>query len=492
MRDGDHPLNPSQPTPTPRELDRARGAADALAERFGLPGNLAPYAPLRWRRPDRGDAGDGAVLHLEDFSAIPFLKDIVGVDEYQHRARVRASEGQLFAAATEPAEGYEDYCRDRLGLGRVTFVHAPGGGTLSPAEACLDADPLGRLVTAAKGAGAMTFHPYMGIDAVWRLGAEVRRRAGVPVSVLAPPPPVTWIANDKAAFGSLVRAVLGDDAWAECFDSAVPEQLAAHLLDLTDRHTQVGLKRLRCASAMGNRVFDGAHLRSLGTAGVDAAVREFLATTEWDGEEEVQAVAWLGTDCSPSTQLFIPPDGLGDPQVDGIYEQLLEGPEKVFLGSRPSTLPAEVHGRLANYSLRLATALQRLGYVGRCSFDFLLLGDPEKAPRLVLTECNGRWGGTSTPMTLVDRVTGGERPPYRAQDVLHPGLVGRSLAEVLGALGDEAFDARSGRGRYLLYNVGPLRRFGKLDVIALGRTQGEAEDALEIDLPGRLGLSPVG
>ncbi len=36
---------------------------------------------------------------------------------------------------------------------------------------------------------------------------------------------------------------------------------------------------------------------------------------------------------------------------------------------------------------------------------------------------------------------------------------------------------------------GPLEGFGKLDVIALGETQSEAEAALEEDLPRILGLS---
>ena len=55
-------------------------------------------------------------------------------------------------------------------------------------------------------------------------------------------------------------------------------------------------------------------------------------------------------------------------------------------------------------------------------------------------------------------------------------------------MGDEAWDRDSGRGRFLFYNTGPLKSHGKLDVIALGESQAEADAALEEDLPRLWGL----
>ena len=43
-------------------------------------------------------------LQLDDVSGIPFLSDIAGVEEYQHRARLRARAGDLFAAVTPARE----------------------------------------------------------------------------------------------------------------------------------------------------------------------------------------------------------------------------------------------------------------------------------------------------------------------------------------------------------------------------------------------------
>jgi len=171
-----------------------------------------------------------------------------------------------------------------------------------------------------------------------------------------------------------------------------------------------------------------------------------------------------------------------------VYEQLLEGEEKIFLGSRPSLLPREINETLVTASIRVAVGLQELGYVGRCSFDFIVVDCPSNDFRVKFVEANGRWGGTSTPMRLVDRIVKGPRPAYRAQDFMDHGLIGVSFPEILKRVGDDLYDPASGKGRFVFYNVGPLTRSGKLDVIALGRTPDEAEEALGSDLPRLLGL----
>lgn len=237
---------------------------------------------------------------------------------------------------------------------------------------------------------------------------------------------------------------------------------------------------------MGNAVFASRDVLSDRDAA--HAVEEFLRRTEWPEGEEVLAVAWLETDLSPSTQLWIPPIGRGEPRLDGIYEQILKGKEKVFVGSRPSTLPDEVNHELGACALMIGAALQELGYVGRCSFDHLVTGDVHGDFQVVFTECNGRWGGTSTPMSLLDRLLQGPRPAYRAQDVVYPELIGARLPDLLELVGDAMFRSDSGEGRFIFYNVGPLSGHGKFDVISIGSDQEDAERGVLEILPERLGL----
>jgi hypothetical protein len=469
-------------------MRNARSPADAvrpLAERLDLEAQLEPYATHRWL----GTDGRQPVLHLDDVSKIPFVQDVVGVEEYQHRARVRARTGDLFTAVTDPSDGYEDYCRNTLGLGAPEFVRASSGRhAYAVADACFSGPPFGTLVERARIAGGLSIHPYMAIGEVWQLAARVAEASNTRVEVVGPPPPVLWIANDKAALSEIVSRVLSEDWIVETFSGTEPEVMAQRLQRLARSATSVGLKRARCASGLGNAVYDAESLRKLDFTGVLGEVEAFLRRTEWPGDEEVLVVAWEATDCSPSSQLWIPPLGVGAPRVEGVYEQLLEGDNRVFLGSRPSTLPEPVNREIAAASLAVGEALQSLGYVGRCSFDFILLGDPDGEFRLKFTECNGRWGGTSTPMHLVDRVVDGPRPPYRAQDFMQVGLVGVEFREVLERLDSAVYNAATGEGSYILYNVGPLTNTGKFDVVAIGSTPGEAETLIQEDLPRRLGL----
>ena len=457
----------------------------AFAHDLDLTERLKPFASRAWSPA----APPGPVLHLEDVSAIPFLTDIPGVEEYQHRARVRAKTGDLYATVTPPDPAYDDYCVETIDIGRPEWVDArTTNDPLNVARACLNRVPFSRLLEVVREAGTLVIHPYMSIDDVWVLAEQLAHETGSPVSVLGSPPPVTWIANDKALFTRLVTLVLGPGWTTETHEAQEPAALATLVRDIAGRYPSVGLKRTRCASAMGNLVLRSSSVNEESVSATETTVSAFLTKTEWPGNEPVLVVAWEDAASSPSTQWWIPPTGHGEPRLDGIYEQILEGDRKVFVGSRPSTLPAHVEDLIGSASGQVARALQHLGYVGRCSFDHLVVGDPGTRFTVRFTECNGRWGGTSTPMHLVDRVVAGPRPAYRAQDFSHDRLSDFPFADILSRLGADVFDRHRQTGRFIFYNLGPLRTHGKLDVIAIGKTQAEAEQALLADLPRRLAL----
>jgi len=429
-------------------------------------GRYPQVAPWRAEYAWQGAMGEAPVVHLEDVSGIPFVDGVPGVEEYQHRARVRASAGDIVVTTTPPQPGYEEYCQLTLGMGVPEYVVAEI--TRSPtavAHAATHGSAFARLTEIARERGALALHPYMGIEDVWSLARALKGATGADVRVLAPAPEALWVANDKLALDDLARAIGLEDFLVDTRAVRSPEGLTETLRASASRFERVGLKRTRCASAMGNEVFVAADIVAEPEERTRARVDAFLERTQWPGDEDVMVVEWIDTPLSPSTQLWIPALSSGlPPRLDGIYEQLLYGVERTFLGSRPSTLSPAVHEDLAKVSLMLASAFQVLGYVGRCSFDFIVAHEDD----VRLTECNGRWGGTSTPMHLVDRLMPGPRPAYLAQDVVHDALVGVPFAEVLSRAGEHAFDVRTGEGRFVFYNPGPLVRSGKVDVVAVG------------------------
>ncbi|MGE4620036.1 MAG: hypothetical protein AAEJ04_09545 [Planctomycetota bacterium] len=429
------------------------------------------------------------VLHLDDVSGIPFLTGVKGVDEYQHRARVRCGDGDLFATVTDPTAGYEQYCQDFLGMGSPQHLYSrPSDGPLEVSEGCSQGETYQQLIEKARSAGGLLIEPYMGIEATWELGEKIAADSGVPIQIVAPPPEVTWVANDKAFFSELVSDVVGKEALVVTRTATDVETLSRHLRDISVGVKRVAIKRTRCASAMGNRLLQTADIVDLSISELESRVSEFLASMDWPVGEEVIACVWEETDLSPSTQWWIPPRGIRRPRIDGIYEQILEGEEKLFVGSRPSTLPTNINEALVAQSRPVVHALQELGYVGRCSFDHLVVGDPLGDPVLRITECNGRWGGTSTPMHLIDRVIPGERPAYRAQDFIDESLIGVPFPQLCERIGEQLLDVRSGEGQFLLYNVGPLRQSGKFDVIAIAADSDEADRLLTEVLPELLGV----
>ena len=200
----------------PDTASLASQAVQPLADRLDLDRRLAAYDPHRWD----GSAIEGPVLHIDDFSGIPFLVDITGVEEYQHRARLRAGAGDLYVATTRPTPGYESYCEETLGLAPVETLTAKAvDKPMYLARAAGAGETRARLLVAARDAGRLTLHPFMGIEDIWDLGQSIAEEVDVPVTVLAPPPPTTWIANDKALFDEVVDLVLGRDWLVETFSS---------------------------------------------------------------------------------------------------------------------------------------------------------------------------------------------------------------------------------------------------------------------------------
>ena len=72
---------------------------------------------------------------------------------------------------------------------------------------------------------------------------------------------------------------------------------------------------------------------------------------------------------------------------------------------------------------------------------------------------------------------------------MHPGLLGARFNDVLATLGEQLYDPVTGKGTFILYNVGPLAASGKLDVIALGASPEHADELMEEALPKALGLT---
>lgn len=430
-----------------------------------------------------------ASVHIDDMSVIPLVTRFYDVSFLQHRARLRAGAGDAIVSRRRPPDAYVAYARDQLELGRVTWMHpAIQEDPQGIAAACWrDRSVRTRLLRSLRAGRWRYIHPHIGSFPVWATARLLARRSKAPIEVIAPHPGLAAAVNDKLWLAHVVSRLFGQ--WHIPPTAGVwnTSTLTRVVLRMCLQAETVVVKLPDSAGGAGNLLLDASTIRHVPTDELRRYLITELRPLGWEGRGPLLVSCWASDVLSsPSAQLWIPPQLDEDPIIEGIYEQRFAG-TGFFAGSRPARLPGTVLDEIAYRCWALGRLFQHLGYVGRCSFDLLLAGDAPDRGRLAFIECNGRWGGTSAPMTLMNRLFGDwARAPYAAREVHVPGLEQLGFADLLAALGDEAYDARTGRGRFILYNPHGIEARAGVDAIAIGRSWEEASYMVEVVLPSKL------
>lgn len=473
------------PRLAPQDVERVEALADELRRQrpaLILPGDRAHLAD--------GVLDDAPSLHLEDLSAI--AEPAVGFDTtyIQDRARLRATDGDVVAIARPPAPGYEEYCAEMLGLGSPAWISSSAGeSTRHLASLCWTDRKMRRALThAVRADGLRYIHPFMGGREVWELAALLQDATRRPVKVIAPPPGVTTWANDKVAFSETVARLFGERLVPVTRSACNLALLSHRVRELASRSQAIGLKVPDAAGGLGNLVVDASRYRGRSLRSIRRSLRRQLSRIGWRPGRELMVDRWeVDAVAAPSAQLWIPHDPEQTPVIEGLFEQVLAGPTPAFVGVRPATLPAAQRREIGDRCALLGLLFQRLGYVGRCSFDMILAGRDLRSARLEFIECNGRWGGTSLPMTLMNRLLGDwQRRPFVVHCAYVHGVERLGFDVLLRCFERELFDARTGRGRLILFNPARLRARSGVEVVALGDSDEEAAHLAEIEVPRRL------
>lgn len=434
---------------------------------------------------------EGPTLHLDDLSEIALVGDAQSDWYYQDRARLRADTGDV-VACSRPVEGsYESYCRDWLGMGEVEWLVSEQSGKLGGflAARCWADQGLRRQLIERVRAGRLeVIHPHMGIKPVWALAESLFRETGRRVRVLGPPPELCERVNHKGWFAAVVNRLLGP-MWVPRVECADNFTTVARLVAKVAKESRlVGVKLPDSAGGEGNVVLEAEPLRGMKALALRELLQERLAHLRWSGEDVLLVSPWLenvvGT---PSVQTWIVPTAEGEPVVEGVFDQIVTGQRGRFVGSIPSKLDEGLRSEIATQAWLLARVFQRLGYVGRCSFDLILTEEDVGARRPRFIECNGRWGGTSGPMLMMSRVMGDWKSrPYASFESVVAGVKELGFAKLMERLGPVLHDGRTGRGWLLLYNPGFLAKEGGVRYVALGDSTEEAVRRAMQDVPQRL------
>ncbi|MHC5064723.1 MAG: hemerythrin domain-containing protein [Planctomycetota bacterium] len=475
----------SFPKPAPASVRRVERIAEEIRAAHA---ELARDEAFRALRPRK--LGDGPALHLDDLSGIPLLDKIYDPSFLETRARLRAVDGDFVASCSLAIPGYEDYCEKRLGLGSVTWLRPrPRGNALHVASSCWsDRRVREEIISALRDDRLRYLHPHIGSHDVWAVAMLFSDASKKRFPVIAPPPMLCQFVNDKLWFTDVVKRLFGSE-FVPRTHHAENYATAAHLVRwLSAGDESIALKIPDSAGGRGNLVLSPERFRDLPIGKIRTELRGLLGELDWEIGDRLLVGTWeSGVLEAPSSQLWIPPEELGPPVVEGLFLQAIGSDLKSFRGSRPAHLPEQVANELLEKSWLLARLFQRLDYVGRCSFDMLLVGKDLDHCRPEFIECNGRWGGTSTPMTLMNRLFGDwAAQPYAAQAVKVPGLEKLRFAEILGHFGDDVYDAGTGCGSVVFYGPGRMSANGGIDALSLADDWDWAVERIQSEIRERI------
>lgn len=415
---------------------------------------------------------DAPAIHIDDFSEVGGIEGRFDVRPLQDRARLRAAEGDTVISGCPETSGYEEYCDQVLGLGQVNWLRPeiPESSTQITSATWQSRQIRRSLIHAARSGGLKYVHPHMGTFAVWELADLLHKASRQPVHVIAPPPQLCRLVNNKVRFSQIAERLFGEDITPSTRSAWNRTALTAQVKELACECANLGIKLPDSSGSRGNIVLEGASLRDCSNNDIFAMLGQMLKSIQWDGQQRLLVDCWeTNVLSSPSTQLWIPPAGDAAPVLEGIFDQQTTGVTQKFVGAQAAQLTEVLRDEIVAKSTILAHLFQKLGYVGRCSFDTIITGEDMNQGRLEIIECNGRWGGTSLPMTTMNRLQGNwAASPIVTATIDIPDLDQVSFVSLLDWFDDDLLRAATGSGSLVFFTPGRIKQESAIDVLVMG------------------------
>ncbi|ULQ56869.1 peptide ligase PGM1-related protein [Flavihumibacter rivuli] len=191
---------------------------------------------------------------------------------------------------------------------------------------------------------------------------------------------------------------------------------------------------------------------------------------------------------SPSVQCRITPTGEVD--IISTHDQLLGGNcGQVFLGA---SFPADrdYAASLAKEARMMAGNLKDKGVLGRFSIDFISVKDDEGLWRHYAIEINLRKGGTTHPFLMLQFLTNGiyaegegiyhsatgrDLYYYSSDNLYSPSYIGLTPHDLIDIAMMNGLQYDGSRQQGVMFHlIGALSQYGKLGVVCIGHSPGEA------------------
>lgn len=442
----------------------------------------------------RRGLGSGAMTVIGDAREIPLLAEH-GSGGLEYRLSTLARTGDIVVMGTGRNPAFEDYREQILGFGPVDYLETRQSvvDNLFPtAVGCLkDADTYAELLLRVRARQSTTLLPHITTGTIWTLARKLGRDSGLQMQVAGPLPSLSRLANNKLWFSKVAHELLGPKAVPVEVPVHGAAALTSRVRSLSQHNNKLVIKVPDSAGSVGNFVISCAGIRNMNTTETHRSLVELLAPVDGNLHFPLMVQVWENQVLtSPSVQIWIPEPQDGPPIIEGLYEQVISGPQGTFSGAGQAELPPRLDEQLAHEGLMLARVFQELGYFGRCSFDSVISGEDFASATLLWIECNARWGGVSVPMTLLNTLFRDREIP---QFVIHHAPGGatarhQSFSEGIGKVSDLLWSPERASGVIFLTPSG-FEAGENLHFISLESTVERARQQAELTI-SRLGEEP--
>lgn len=356
--------------------------------------------------------GPGPMLVIGDMSEIPLLPNLRD-PVYEYRSAMLAQLGDIITLSEPRNEAFEQYRSEYLGMPSFEVLVAPiseHGPVIPMATRLLEnTEHLDYLVKKAGDAGSLTIVPHVVTGRDWLLAGAIASAADVDVYVCGAPPRLCKRLNDKLWFAELAAKVLGREVTSTTFAAYGPSALAAVVRRLAIQWESLVIKVPDSAGSAGNIRIRSQDVRGRDLPWIKNRMVVMLEGLGWKGGFPLLVEVWdTVVLASPSVQMWIPNSASGQPIIENVFEQVVEGSVGEFVGAVPLEVPGSWSQKLSDEANQLGHLLQKLGYFGPCSFDCIITDAFDANAKLHWIECNARWGGVSLPMIFAHRILGAQ------------------------------------------------------------------------------------
>ncbi len=434
----------------------------------------------------RRGLGDGQMTIIGDVREIPLLSDSAS-SAMEYRLSSFAQTGDIVVLQTVRYRDFEDYREKTLQLGSPDYLETsqPTVENLfsTPVRCLKDKKIYSELLKRVRSLQATTVLSHIATGTIWALARRLGAELDQPMQVAGALPTLSRLANNKLWFAKVVSELLGPEVIPDEVPVHGPAALTGAVRSLARKNNKLVIKVPDSAGSAGNFVISCSILRDMDVYATHRFLAELLVPVEKELRFPLMVQVWENKVLmSPSIQIWIPKAQDGSPIIEGFFEQVLSGPSGTFSGAAHVVLPPELDERMACQGMMLAQLFQSLGYFGRCSFDSVISGDDLDSAKLLWIECNGRWGGVSVPMTLLNNLFRNSQIPefviYHA-----PGATGRrqTFAEGSGKLKELLWSPGRASGVIFLTPSG-FETGEKLHFVSLASTIKQAQQQVELTL----------